>query len=311
MKKRTISDIVGMESLGNSVDNAKLKRLHNLKKRNYSIAKEGLFDFFRKKKDEESSKKHENPQDHYNDLISADKISIHLYTTSVDNEIKYLEELISKGMLLFQKDYNRLINCFNFIINNHKNILNKIDKLVDVAWLDSDYKLTKNNEYLEFDTFLITVNNLASDKNAQTKIGGIIEWIDWDESFPGSTYEQINNYEKLYSLQEAIPSLDIIIPKNKASKNQQRIYLEKDDIKLKKLLDLNIKLIEHGLKINDDNKQNKMYELATKVDALTHPKPYGDGDENGMGNLLAHSGGYLYELRYGFKKDFIQNYTAH
>jgi hypothetical protein len=283
-----------------------------LKKINYSISKEGLFDFFRKKNDQESKKKTENELEHYNELMSANKVSIHLYTVSVDDEIRYLEELISKGLPLFQKDYDRLMDCFNFIVNNHKDILTKIDKLVDIAWFDSNYNLSKDKDYLDFKTFVVSVgNNLADTKEQQAMIGGIIEWIDWDEMFPQATPDDIKRYEKLYSLQEAIPVIDMVFPRSRASKNQQRVYLEKDDVKLKKLLDLNTELIEKSLKINDNNKQNKMYELASRADKLTHPKPYGDGDENGMGNLLAHTSLYLYELNMGFKKGFISNYTAH
>jgi hypothetical protein len=311
MRKRTISDIVAMESFATS-DDKRFKKVQRLIKKNHSIAKEGLFDFFRKKKDDEPKKKPEDPNTHYEELKQANKVSIHLHTNSVENEIKYLEELISKGIPLFNKDNDRIVKSFYFVIDNHKQILDRIDKLVDISYLDDSYKLNKERNAVEFSTFYVPVYGLAKDKEHQTYIGSGWDYYDVEDEFDQElTDEQIDQYEKLYCINEAIPTLDFIYPKNPAKKDNPRTYLEKGDPKLDKLLSLNITLIEKGLKILSIYSVKTLFKLAERADKLTHPKQIGDGDEYGLLSLISHSLGYQYELSQGFSKDFIKNYTAH
>ena len=311
MKKLTISDVLSMESRSNRQDNNKLSRLNRLGKRNFNIANEGMFDFFRKKTGEETKEKKEEPEDHYVDLLNADKVSVHLYTTSVDDEIKYLEELIHSGIPIFKMDIERLERSFKFIINNHSDILDKLEKLVDIAWLDSKYKVSADRRYLDFNNFRVVVYDLAKDKKWQAIIGRSMDWMDWEEFIPGITEEQIKIYEKLYSLEEAIPNLDFIAPKKIADKSQTRVYLEKGDPKLRRLLDINIQLFEKCFAIYDYKKYDNLRDLAHEADKLTHPVPYGDGDETGTVRIFYHGSYYLYMLLEGFKENFIKNYTAH
>lgn len=311
MKKRTISDIVAMESFA-SVDDKRFKKVQRLIKRNHSIAKEGLFDFFRKKKNDEPKKKPEDPNAHYEELKQANKVSIHLHTTSVDEEIKYLEELLNKGIPLFNKDKDRIVRSFYFVIDNHKDILGRIDKLVDISYLDDSYKLNKQRNAVEFATFYVPVYGLAKDKEHQAFIGSGWDYHDVDDEFDQElTAEQIEQYGKLYCINEAIPALDFIYPKNPAKKDSPRTYLENGDQSLHKLLSLNIALIEKSLKILSIYGVKKLFKLAERADKLTHPKQIGDGDEYGLISLITYSLGYQYELSQVFSKTFIENYTAH
>ena len=311
MAKFNISQILAMESI-NTVDDKAFKKLTLRQKKNYSIAHEGLFDFFRKKKGEEVKKKPEDPKEHLAELEQASKVSIHLMTTSVDTEIKFLEELISKGLPLFSKDYDRMVRSFKFVVDNHKDILSKVDKLVDVSFPGSDYKLAKEMAAVEFNTFYVALRDMAKDKEHQVMIGHGWDYYDVEDEFDQElSDEQIDEYTKLYCINEAVPSLDFVIPKNRSTKEQARAYLEKDDPKLQKLLKLNMELIEKGSKVITEADREKLFELANKADKLTHPKSIGDGDEYGLANIMYQSLGYQYELSTGFAKDFIKNYTAH
>jgi len=311
MKKRTLNDIVSMESF-TPVPSERFKKVMKKMHRNYTLSQEGLFDFFRKKKGEEIKTKPEDPNAHFLELEQANRVSVHLMTTSVENEIKYLEELINKGIPLFNKDNDRIVKSFKFVIDNHKEILSKINKLVDISYPDTNYKLNKEMNAVEFSTFYVVFNGLAKDKEHQTMIGSGWDYYDFEDEFDQElTEEQIDQYKKLYCINEAIPTLDFIYPKERAPKNQPRVYLEKGDPKLQKLLDLNIALIEKSLKILSIEDVKKLFELSDKGDKLTHPKPIGDGDEYGLNSLMSHSLGYQYELSQGFAKSFIQNYTAH
>lgn len=309
--KRNLSQILSMESFSD-IDKSAVKKLNINRKKNYQIAQEGLFDFFRKKKGEEVKQKPENINDHLTELQQANRVSIHLMTTSVDSEIKYLEELVSKGLPFMSKDIDRMNKSFKFVIDNHKDILSKIDQLVDISYPDSSYKLTKDLAAVEFTTFYIAVKNMAKDKEHQAMIGSGWDYYDVVDEFDEElSEEQIKQYSKLYCLDEAIPTLDFIYPKDRANKNQTRVYLEKDDPKLQTLLKLNIDLINKARSVLSNQDMDKFYALAGKADKLTHPKQIGDGDEYGLFNLLLHGLGYQYDLTNGFAKTFIDNYTAH
>ncbi len=311
MAKLNISQILAMESMP-SVDDKAFKKFNLRQKKNHSIAREGLFDFFRKKKGEEPKKKPGTPKEHLAELEQANKISVHLKTNSVDEEIKYLEELINKGLPFFGKDIERLNKCFKFIVDNHQDILSKLDKLVDISYLDSSYKVNKDMSAVEFSTFYVSLNDMAKDKEHQAMIGAGWNYEDVEDEFDEPlSDEQIEEYRKLYCLNEAIPNLDFFYPKNRAGKEQARIYLEKDDPKLQKLLSLNMDLIEKANKILTRDDVKKMFELTARIDKLVQPKMLGDGDEYGVDRLMYHSLGYRYELTIGFTKDFIENYTAH
>lgn len=311
MAKYNISEILAMES-AKITDSKAIKKLHLKQKKNYSIAREGLFDFFRKKKGEEVKKKSTDPKVHQADLEQANKVSIHLMTATVDDEIKYLEELLNEGLPFLSKDIDRTLKSFKFIIDNHRDILNKIDKLVDVSYPDPRYKLNENKSAVEFDTFYITLSGMAKDKEHQAFIGNGWDYEDVEDYFDSElTDEDIEKYAKLYCLNEAIPTLDFIYPKKRAAKEQPRVYLEKGDQKLEKLIKLNMNIIENSRKIFSHDDLDKAYELATRADKLTHPVGIGDGDEFGMLSLMSHSLGYQYDLTDGFADDFIKNYTAH
>lgn len=311
MAKLNLGQILAMES-ASVVDDKAIKKLQARKKKNYSVAQEGLFDFFRKKKTEEVKKKPSDPKEHLAELEQATKVSVHLKTTSVDNEIKYLDELIKKGLPFLSKDNDRVIKSFKFVIDNHRDILEKIDKLVDISYPDSSYKLTSNKGSVEFSTFYIALNGMAKDKEQQAMIGHGWDYYDVEDEFDKElTDEEIDRYAELYCINEAIPTLDFIYPKDRASKEQTRIYLEKDDPKLQTLLSLNMELIEKASKILTREDIKKLFELSAQADKLTHPKFIGDGDEYGLASLMSHSLGYQYELTDGFINDFIKNYTAH
>lgn len=309
--KRNLAEILSMESYSN-IDNSTIKKLNAISKKNYQVAQEGLFDFFRKKKGEEVKQKPKDIKDHLTQLQQANQVSIHLMTTSVDNEIKYLEELISKGLPLLSNDHERITKSFKFVVDNHNDILSKIDKLVDISYLDSSYKLNKNLDAVDFATFFIIVKNMAKDKEHQAMIGSGWDYSDVSDEFDKDlTDEEIKQYSQLYCINEAIPTLDFIFPKERASKDQTRIYLDKFDPKLQKLLSLNVQLIEKASKVLTREDVSKLFQLSSKADKLIHPKEIGDGDEYGLNSLTSHSLGYHYELVFGFTKTFIDNYTAH
>lgn len=311
MAKLNISQILAMESMS-FVNKEKIKKLRTKQKKNYGIAREGIFDFFRKKKDEEVKKKPLDPKEHFAELEQASKVSIHLMTTSVDAEIKYLEELISKGLPLFKKDLDRMARCFKFIIQNHGDILNNLDGLVEISYPDNGYNVSKDRGVADFNTFYVAFRNLAKDKETQTRIGSGGSYMDLEEFFEGKlSPEELSKYEMLYSLDEAVPSLDFIIPKNRAPKEQKRVYLEKGDPKLDRLIKLNMELIEKGEQIAGDSRLSDLYKLADQADSKSQPKPYGDGDESGMGNVVYQGLGYTYQITDGAIKGFIQDYTAH
>lgn len=311
MKRVTISDIVAMESAKNEINEASFKKLKLHRKKNNAIATEGLFDFFRKKKDDEKKKKPNDPTEQLKELQEANRVSIALRTTSVEEEIKYLEDVI-KGLPFFRKDMDRVHKCFKFIIDNHSDILNKLDKLVDISYFDSSYNLNNNRSAIEFKYFIVSVRDLAKDKESQMKIGASAEYIDFEEEFDNKlSDDEVKRYSKLYCLNEAIPTIDYILPKNRAPKEQTRVYLEKGDIKLEKLLKLNIDLIEKGKKLFTQSDDEEGYRLSSRADKLTHSKLIGDGDEFGMANIMRQSLLYQYQVTDGAVDEFINNYTAH
>jgi len=328
MKKRTISDIVAMESFASVSDDGFKKAMKKMD-RNYTLSQEGLFDFFRKKKGEDDASLDKDTTIDYNthkdNLMGASKVSVHLYTVSVDEEIKFLEELISKGLPIFSKDIERLRRCFKFILENKTKTIDRLDKLVDISYLDSSYKYNPNLKALDFNTFIVPVIGMASNKELQKEIGVSHELVDLvnslDEidgkSVTEMTKEEIERYEKMYFLEEAIPWLNEIIPKKLASGGQKRVYLEKDDPKLKKLVDLNIELIEKSAKIlGEDGPDNnyvddfhELWKIAYKADKASQPLDM--GDDFGL-NVISYSYvTYQRSLAGGFRKKFIQNYTAH
>lgn len=311
MAKLNISQILAMES-ASVTESEPSKKLKRLQKKRHSISREGIFDFFRKKKGEDSKKKPTDPKEHFAELENAEKVSVHLQTTSVDNEIKYLEELISKGLPFFKKDYDRLTSSFKFVADNHKDILSKIDKLVEISFPGADYKLAPGGHSVQFSTFYVIIDNMASDKEHQAIIGNGWDYYDHDDEFPDDLSDElISQYEKLYCIDEAIPCLDFILPRQMAAKDQHRVYLDKNDPKLQKLLNLNMELIEKGEKTVSEEDHNRLIKLAANADKLTHPKSLGDGDEYGLQHIVYQRLGYQYELGDGFKQDFIKNYTAH
>jgi predicted aldo/keto reductase-like oxidoreductase len=317
------------------VRDERLKKAMKKMDRNYTLSQEGLFDFFRKKKqdghmtgDRGGHSNHDHDVD-YNqfrtELLNASKVSIHLYTVSVDEEIKLLEELIQKGLPIFQKDVDRLEKCFKFILANKTSTIDKLDKLVDISYLDSSYRYNPNLKALDFNTFIVSVIGMASSKELQKEIGVSHELVDLvnslDEiggkSVTEMTDEEVVRYEKMYFLEEAIPCLDEIIPKKLAAGNQKRIYLEKGDPKLKRLIDLNVELLEGSRKIlsedSADNNYNggmsKLWKLADNADKVSHPLDM--GDDFGVGNIPLNYVRYQRALAGGFESMFIQNYTAH
>jgi hypothetical protein len=319
MKRCTLGDIVGMESLKTEEKKSNYEKIRLLQKKNYSIAKEGLFDFFRKRKEEDVQEKKKNlymePGEHLQELAQGTKVSIHLQTVSVDEEIKFLEDLIRNGLPFFKKDIERLTKCFKFILANGTSTIDKLAKLVEIAY-PSSYDFKKEMSAIEFDTFVVSVHNFADTKEKQMHIGSSAEMIRLRETPQFTkkygndlTDEEIQKYETMYFLDEAIPNLDEIVPKKRTTKDQKRIYLEKGDPKVQKLLDLNMELIEQSSKIMDEDKYDSFFDLITNADSSSHPVDI--GDDYGLMVIYAHSSSYLSDLVYGFKQDFIKNYTAH
>lgn len=308
-----------MESMSN-VDKKAVLAARRIKKKNYSIAKEGLFDFFRKKKeqDDPQEKKKDlymNPSDYLEQLKQGSKVSIHLQTRSVDDEIKFLEDLIRHGIPLFKKDIERMNKCYKFIAANGEKTLDKLSKLIDISYLDSSYKYNGSIKAIEFDTFVVSVHNFAGTKEMQAKIGshgdmlGLRETHQFTRKYGNDlSDEELHRYEMMYFLDEAIPNLDTIVPKKKASNTQSRVYLEQGDPKLDMLLSLNMELIEKSYAILDDDKFDKVLDLISDADHKSHPVDI--GDDYGLMVIWAHSNGYQSDMNYGFKQNFIKNYTA-
>jgi len=334
MKKQTLASIVSMESTS-PISDQRFKTAMRKMNRSYTLSQESMFDFFRKKKQEghmtgdSGNKDRHSPDFNYSDfkkyLLDANKVSIHLYTVSVDEEIKLLEELISKGLPVFKKDVERLEKCFKFIISKNTKTIDNLDQLVDISYLDSSYKYNEKLKALDFNTFAVSVIGMASSKELQKEIGVSHEIVDLvksldkieGKSVTEMTKEEISRYEKMYFLEETIPWLDEIIPKKLAAGNQKRVYLEKGDPKLEKLIDLNIELIEKSSKIlTEDSVDNdysgslsKLWKLAFKADEASHPLDM--GDNFGL-NIISYSYvKYQKSLAGGFAEKFTINYTAH
>jgi hypothetical protein len=321
MKKRTISDIVAVESLSSKMDSQKISNLKKLKQRHYTIANENLFDFFRKKKEEAKDKPsakyvYKSPKDHYTELMNSDSVSIHLKTTSVDDEIKFMEELIHSGIPFLIKDIERMIKCFKFIMTNGLNTIDKLDKLVDISYFNNSYKYDDRIKAVRFNTFNITVDGLAPTKDAQAHIGSSTDLLEL-ERYPSFTQkygsdlskEEVNKYERMYFLNEAIPTLDMIVPVKLASSGQVSVTLNKGDAGLEKLLKLNIELIE---KCDHFSKGGEAFddfrELCAEADEKSHPVPV--KSNFGLENLWGHSTSYMGDIEAGFEDHFIKHYTA-
>lgn len=328
MRNKTLASILSMESAGVTTD---FKRKMVLKvNRSYSLSQEGLFDFFRKNKEDNSaSDKNKDfnleASEYKQTLLSANKVSIHLYTLSVDEEIRFLQELINAGLPVFKKDIDRLEKCFKFVLNKKLKTIDNLDGLVDISYLDQSYKYNEKLKALDFNTFIVPVIGMASSKELQKEIGAshaVVDLANSIEEIDGKFLDEISSeelarYEKMYFLEEAVPFLDEIIPKKIASGNQKVIYLEKDDPKLKTLLDLNVELIDKSFKIlAEDHSDNdysgdfyKLWKIAYSADKASQPVDI--GDDFGLSVIAHHYVNYQKSIAGGFRKTFIKNYTAH
>lgn len=321
MAKYTLANIVEMGKPKSFNQDQAILAGRRIKEKNYSIAKEGLFDFFRKKKEQDDPKESKKdlymePSDYLEELKQGSKVSIHLQTQSVDDEIKFLEDLIRHGIPLFKKDIERMNKCYKFVLANGQKTLDKLSNLIDISYLDSSYKYNDAIKAIEFDTFVVTVHNFAGTKEMQAKIGsngdllGLRETPRFTQKYGSDlSDEELHRYEMMYFLDEAIPNLDTIVPKKKAGATQTRVYLEQSDPKLEKLLKLNMELIEKSYSIIDDDKFDAVFDLISDADAKSHPLDI--GDDYGLMAIWAHSNGYQSDMNHGFKQNFIKNYTAH
>lgn len=338
MKRLTISDVVAMESKS-SVEDKRFKKTMKKMHRNYVLSQEGMFDFFRKRKSDSKDRHMTGSEGRYNvilfydknyvdpkiykeTLLNANKVYIYLYTISVDEEIKLLEELIYKGLPLFQKDVERLEKCFNFIKTNKTKTIDKLDKFVDICYLDSSYKYNSNIKALDFSTFLVSVHGMAATKELQKEFGASHEIVDLancgmdiEGKYPEDmTKEEISRYEKMYFMEEAMPWLDEIVPRKMSSASQKSTCLEKGDPKLKVLVDLNIELIEKSYKIlseydysdPDGGGLHKLWKLASQAENACQVIDMSDdfGFDIAKQNFVR----YQSSLAGGFRQTFINNY---
>lgn len=321
--RKTIAQIaMEAQKFSQSNEYSNKERLSRKYARMYRVSQEGFFDFFRKKEEpsiKPASERNFDPDAYAQELREAKKVSINLYTTSIENEIKYLEDMLHNGLPFLQKDIERYRKAFEFVIANHKDIGDKIPKLVDVAYPDASYKIDEDNK-IRFKTFYLAIYNYHTDKVKQSWVGQ--GWLDADmaleveEMFgldPVDDMDEVENIAKLYCLNEAVPHIENIRINEdiRASKKQHVVYLEKDDPKLLKLIGLNLAIIEKCSHILTEKTHKEFKNLAYKADRLTHPKPYGDGDELGMSHLVIHDLWYMYDIRENFKRNFIMHYSAH
>lgn len=338
--RKTIAQIA-MEAQSLSINrlvDERVKQLNRIRKRNYHLATEGLFDWFKKKNED----KHESPsnqptsvewwkvdeKEHYEKLLNASRVSVHLKTDSVRNEIDFTTEMIKSGIPLFRKDIHRLKECLNFIIKNGESTIDKLDQLTKLSYLDrSIYPLDEKRKVISFKTFYITSKNSditkgeIPDIHPELDVMEIITLDDFSKRYNVDVLpkEENDKFQKMYFLGQAIPSIDLIIPIHKASSSQKRIYLNNGDSDLKKLLDLNLELYRlcKNINVHDSGPDefgitNMLEALAVKADRASFPIDVWESHGYvGTSTIVAESCSYASEIRDGFQKHFIQHYTAH
>ncbi len=286
------------------------------------MALEGVLDFFFGKKQVENkveTKKKLKVGEVITHLESfKDKeFTVKVYYDKIEDYLAFLDELIHVGLPFLEKDMERLLATFKYIESKGKAIveLDNIKELYKIAGINHP---ARRNSFIspkpeiDFKTFEITTNNYHDSKKTSNDPKFFVTYTDGDVTNIMEEYDidkaEATLLAPLMTLDELIPSLDLVYPKNTTKLN--KITLSPEDHNHSKVIDLAIKLIKECNKITLHGEAKKLKDLASALDAnLTAGYAYyGDGDEYGLYRLFLHSNLYMYELKMGFEEDFIATF---
>ena len=286
------------------------------------IALEGLLDFlFGKKQADAKVEPKVEPKKElkvgevitYLEGLKDKEFTVNVYYDKIETYVAFLDELIQVGLPFLEKDMERLLAVLKFIESKGKDIseFKNLKELYKIAGINHPVKHTDGPE-IDFKTFEITINHYHNSKETSNDPKFFVTYDDNDvgnfvEHF-GISEEAAEALAPLMTLDELIPSLDCVYPKNTSKLN--KITISPEDPNHSKLLDLAIKLIKECNAITLRGDAKKLKDLASDIDdTLADPYgDYGDGDEYGMYRLFYHSNLYMYELKMGFEEDFIETF---
>lgn len=271
---------------------------------------EGLFDFFKKKKEKpkeekpkEEQEKEPTVEDFEEKLKTATVFSVHLDCDTIKNQIKFLEAYKSKFIPFLYKDIERLSKCFEFIKTKKRTFIDHIDELVDISFPSKmpGYNASKNA--CIFPEFIIPIKTT---KEQLRKKQPDFEFEDgFDNTYPEISDEaEQEKIVKLHMFNTWIYEFSHYDIVHERSKDQEKITLSLDDPLAKKYIELSLEISKEMKKVSEA--MDRLRDLGYSAEDSLGIKDYGDGDEFGAGEMFVH-GLYMMEETWHFEHRFLRN----